>query len=48
MNVPDHYRDLSVRRVAPPKAAYILAVSGVLGVVTFALVYLTTLSLVTG
>jgi hypothetical protein len=48
MSAPEHYRDLSVRRIAPAKATYILAVSGVLGVVTFALVYLTTLSLVTG
>lgn len=48
MNVPNHYRDLAVRRVAPPRAIYILAVSGVLGVVTFTLVYLTTFSLVTG
>ncbi len=46
MRTPDRY--FSIRRIAPPKATYILVVSGVLGVVTFALVYLTTLSLVTG
>jgi hypothetical protein len=43
----DHRRDLAVRR-ASPRAFYILAVSGVLGIVTFTLVYLTTLALVTG
>jgi hypothetical protein len=48
VNTPSDYRDLAVRRAGTPRAAYILAVSGVLGVVTFTLVYLTTLSLVAG
>lgn len=45
-SAPQHYRDLGIRRAAPPRAAYILAVSGVLGVVTFMLVYLSTLSFI--
>jgi hypothetical protein len=45
---PNHYRDLAGRRAGTPRTVYVLAVSGVLGVVTFALVYLTTFSLVAG
>jgi hypothetical protein len=37
-----------VRRSEAPRAAYILTISGILGVVTFALVYLSTLSFITG
>lgn len=42
---PEAYRDLSGRREreAAPRAGYVLAVSGALAVVTFTLVYLTTL-----
>lgn len=42
----DHYR--AVRRNDVPRAAYILTVSGILGLVTFTLVYLSTLSFITG
>lgn len=47
---PQAYRDLSGRRErqAAPRAGYVLAVSGALAVVTFTLVYLTTLSYATG
>lgn len=47
---PDAYRDLSGRREreAMPPAGYIIAVSGVLAVVTFTLIYLTTLSFAIG
>ncbi len=46
---PEAYRDLSERRerAASPRAGYVLAVSGALAVVTFTLVYLTTLSYAT-
>ncbi len=44
----NHNRDFVLRRDTSPRAAYILAVSGVLGVVTFTLVYLTTLSFAAG
>ncbi len=40
---PDTYREVSARRDDMPKAGYVLAVSGALAVVTFTLVYLTTL-----
>lgn len=48
VSTPNHYRDLAGRRAGMSRSAYVLAVSGVLGVVTFALVYLSTLSLMTG
>lgn len=41
------YRDLSGRREPAPRSGYILAVSGALAVVTFTLVYLTTLTYAT-
>jgi hypothetical protein len=44
---PQAYRNLSGRREATPRAGYVLAVSGTLAVVTFTLVYLTTLSYAT-
>jgi hypothetical protein len=44
---PQAYRDLSGRRQVVPRAGYVLAVSGALAVVTFTLVYLTTLSYAT-
>lgn len=44
---PEAYHDLSGRRMAPPRAGYVLAVSGALAAVTFTLVYLTTLSYAT-
>jgi hypothetical protein len=45
---PQAYRDLYVRPAATPRARYVLIVSGTLAAVTFALVYLTTLSYVSG
>jgi hypothetical protein len=48
VTTPTQYRDLAGRRTGTPRTVYVLAVSGVLGVVTFALVYLTTLSFVAG
>ena len=45
---PDGYRDLSMRRDVAPRTGYILAVSAALAVVTFTLVYLTTLSFASG
>lgn len=44
---PQAYRDLSGRRETAHRAGYALAVSGALAVVTFTLVYLTTLSYAT-
>lgn len=44
---PEAYRDLSGRRATTHRAGYALAVSGALAVITFALVYLTTLSYAT-
>jgi hypothetical protein len=41
------YREAAVRRQMP-RAGYVLAVSGALAVVTFTLVYLTTLSFASG
>lgn len=38
------FRSLSVRPQPVPRAGYVLAVAGALAVVTFTLVYLTTLS----
>ncbi len=47
---PRSYREMAARREREiaPRAGYILAVSGALAVVTFTLVYLTTLSYATG
>lgn len=47
-NVPHNYRDLAGRRAGSSRAVHILAVSGVLGLVTFTLVYLSTLTFIPG
>lgn len=41
---PEAYREWTARPDSPPRAGYVLAVSGALALVTFTLVYLTTLS----
>jgi hypothetical protein len=43
-----HYRDFGGRRSGSPRLACLLAVGGVLGVVTFTLVYLSALSFLSG
>lgn len=43
-DVANHYRDLGGHRPAMTRAGYILAFGGILGGVTAALVYLSTLS----
>jgi hypothetical protein len=48
MNAVPSNRDLAGRRAGSSRAVYILAVSGVLGVVTFTLVYLSTMSFIAG
>jgi hypothetical protein len=47
-NTPNGYRYVANRRPASPRGMYVLAVSGVLGIVTFTLVYLSTLAFVAG